>query len=78
MIKNRKYINMESRFTGLTNQETYISLTDTFNFARYISNEGFYWNEEIKLWVGIFNGKDLTDSEIWDEFRKSKQPKNES
>ena len=67
-----------SKFKGLTEQETYISLAETFEFARYISNEGFYWNEEIKLWVGIFNGKDLTDSEIWDEFRKSKQPKNES
>ena len=61
---------------GFSTAETYISLEDTLEFSRYISNEGFYWNEEIKLWVGIFNGKDLTDSEIWDEFRKSKASKN--
>ena len=54
-----------------------VELTEALKFARYISNEGFYWNEEIKLWVGIFNGKDLTDSEIWDEFRKSKNKTNE-
>ena len=67
-----------SKFKGLTEQETYISLADTFEFAQYISNTGYYYNPERNIWVDVFGFTDLTDSEIWDEFRKSKQPKNES
>ena len=66
-----------SKFKGLTEQETYISLAETIEFGKYISNEGLYWDWEIGRWAGIFSGKDLTDSEIWDEFRKSKNKTNE-
>ena len=67
-----------SKFKGLTEQETYISLAETLEFGRFISNTQYYFDTEVNRYVAIFNGKDLTDNGIWDEFRKSKQPKNES
>ena len=67
-----------SKFKGLTEQETYISLAETLDFGRWVSNTtGYYFNHEIGIWVAIFDDKDLTDSEIWDEFRKSKNKTNE-
>jgi len=67
-----------SKFKGLTEQETYISLAETLEFGRFISNTQYYFDTEVNRYVALFNGKDLTDSEIWDEFRKSKQKKDES